>query len=216
MHNLPWREELTEEEEEEEAPPAPTPAAAKAPSVQPSTPAPAPVQSRPIEPQPIASTSRTVFPEPKVSEEVVDVEMLDPVDDYAISGPTLGSTERDPENEQIVEKLEKSCPPWPGFSEEGWAEDINPVRYHSDWRAIALIVVAEQVLGHRTCHQEPQGRYVRRPCPAALVSRLIPCVRGNRLALALESIPDSFTVPSASAHISVSLKQIEVRRNTLH
>ncbi|KAI4525750.1 hypothetical protein K525DRAFT_190786 [Schizophyllum commune Loenen D] len=177
VHNLPWREELQEEEEEEEAPPAPTPAAAKAPSVQPSTPAPAPVQSRPIEPQPIASTSRTVFPERKVSEEVVDVEMLDPVDDYAISGPTLGSTERDPENEQIVEKLEKSCPPWPGFSEEGWAEDINSNRF-SD--------IVHVIKSHKD-------------------------VIGNRLALALESIPDSFTVPSASAHISVSLKQIETR-----
>lgn len=34
---------------------------------------------------------------------------------------------RDQESEEIVKQLEKGLPPWPGFGEEGWSEDINQV-----------------------------------------------------------------------------------------
>ncbi|TRM58713.1 hypothetical protein BD626DRAFT_573229 [Schizophyllum amplum] len=186
VHNLSWRDE-DEEAEEEPEPPAPatdarsrnTPTPVPAPPRQGSTPRAIDVQ--PIEVQPVASTSRTVPIEPETArprhDEVIDVEMLDPIDDYAISGPVMGNTERDFESEQIMQKLEKSCPPWPGFSEEGWTEDVNPNRF-SD--------IVHAVKSHKD-------------------------IIGNRLAVALENIPDAFSVPSASSHLSLSLKQIETR-----
>ncbi|KAL1740744.1 hypothetical protein HDZ31DRAFT_22741, partial [Schizophyllum fasciatum] len=183
VHNLPWREDEEEEETAEAGDKATASTPTQAPSTQSATPAPVPSHPerapRPIEPQPVASTSKTVFLEPKivqpVQDEVVDVEMLDPVDDYAISGPTLGSSERDYESEQIVERLEKSCPPWPGLSEEGWAEDINPNRFPD---------IVHAIKNYKD-------------------------VTGNRAAVSLENIPDSFSMPSASPQPSVSLKQIE-------
>lgn len=34
---------------------------------------------------------------------------------------------RDQESDEIVKQLEKGLPPWPGFGEEGWSEDIGQV-----------------------------------------------------------------------------------------
>ena len=48
-------------------------------------------------------------------------------DVQANDGATGHDVERDPESEEIVKQLEKGLPQWPGFGEEGWAQEASAV-----------------------------------------------------------------------------------------
>lgn len=129
----------TEDVKEETPSTVPTPA--------PPTPAPAPVIPAPptavariIAPSqqsrvpPTASTSQTQPKpgplRPKSAQQPptpdIDVDVVSP--DSDAQDEDAFQAERDPQSEEIVKQLEKGLPRWPGFGDEGWMDEINPVR----------------------------------------------------------------------------------------
>lgn len=129
----------TEDVKEEATSTAPTPA--------PPTPAPAPVAPTPptvsariIAPSQqnrVPPTASTILTQPKQvplqpksaqqpSTPGIEVDVVSPDSDYPDEDAL--QAERDPQSEEIVKQLEKGLPRWPGFGDEGWMDEINPVR----------------------------------------------------------------------------------------
>ena len=55
----------------------------------------------------------------------MDVDILSEDGGHDVPAPNL----RDQESEEIVKQLEKGLPPWPGFGEEGWSEQVSLVSF---------------------------------------------------------------------------------------
>ncbi|KAG6834340.1 hypothetical protein H0H93_010350, partial [Arthromyces matolae] len=186
VHNVAEEEESSEESEPSSAPipaPAPTPATIAAPTPSTATIPPRAVtpatQSTPI---PVASTSTNqpvyakpvhILPKSRLSPEM-DVDILSE-DGMGFNAPS--SVPRDQESEEIVKQLERGLPPWPGFSEEGWSENVGQER---------LLEILQALKSFKD-------------------------VAGNRVAAAVESVPEESTIPHLSYTTPLSFKSIENR-----
>ncbi|KAG6885504.1 hypothetical protein C0993_000754 [Termitomyces sp. T159_Od127] len=175
------------------AAPTPTAPPTPAPVLAPRVVAPA-TRSTPI---PAASTSTApptyvkpvpIRPKSRLSPDmVVDIMSEDGGHDVPAAIP------RDQESEEIVKQLEKGLPPWPGFGEEGWSEDISQV---------SLIHIGPSPILH-----SEQERLVE----IVQAIKSYKDVIGNRLATALEAVPEESTISHLSYNSPLSLKAIENR-----
>jgi len=69
--------------------------------------------------------------------------------------------ERDPQSEEIVKQLEKGLPRWPGFGQEGWMNEVHPVRRFIVYEVFTLTYEAGTLFRYCACHQDIQVCGVR-------------------------------------------------------
>ncbi|KAG6902000.1 hypothetical protein C0995_005800 [Termitomyces sp. Mi166 len=193
VHKVVEEEESSTASTSDAPTPAPAPAPAPTPTPRVVTPA---ARSTPV---PTASTSiaQSTYAKPVP---IRPKSRLSPDMDVDIISEDGGGHDvpaaipRDQESEDIVKQLEKGLPPWPGFGEEGWSEDVSQVNpsalnfgskliHHSQER---LVEILQAVKSYKD-------------------------VIGNRLATALEAVPEESTIPHLSVNSPLSLKAIENR-----
>lgn len=173
--------------------------------------APAPSQQNRV--APTASTSQLQQRHtPVVQRQVtpdIEVDVVSPESDGQEEATAAFQAERDPQSEEIVKQLEKGLPKWPGFGEEGWMNEINPVRLNFYRRQICCNGLQERYsdIVH-TIKSFKDVMYVY--CHDSHFYSSERHSSGNRLAVCLESLPEeSSPTLNLSSTAPISFKQIE-------
>lgn len=126
--------------------------------------------------QPVASTSKLSPPKlgttTRQATPEIDIENDSGAESDSGGYHAGGSSEY---SEEIVKQLERSLPRWPGFGEEGWMDDVSPVRF-----VLPLRTTTRNLFILGTCRSEllrsyMESRATRTSCklllPPALSSR---------------------------------------------
>lgn len=137
-----------------------------------------------------AAANAPTYAEP--NEMLIDVETTVEADD-----------EQDDESAKLMRHLDSTLPKWPGFEEEGWLEEppsVRPLAIHPIPFLMAAIAIVCRIASY---YQEPQRHFVRQSL--LYLYHSYPPFSGNRLAAALEAVPEQTTMPSSSKSVNTVL-----------
>lgn len=101
-------------------------------------------------PLPVVPT-RTATPAGQINASTdPDVDITTPDSDGPAEDGPAAQTDREPQGDEIIKKLEKGLPKWPGFGEHGWMDEIKPVSEIADeCRVCQYLISVGTIVGYR-------------------------------------------------------------------